>query len=183
MKQPLSPATSRSKLRSGIVLAIAAAATLTMSGCATIANGRQQHVVVTSAPSGADVLLNGTSVGTTPATVRMRRREPAELEFRKAGFATQTVSVPRKVSRWVVVNLIYLNPLAAQGMNSVAQWFAWATGWFGAVLAVDFVSGGAYVRPPVVNVELTPLGKAPTPPHRCQPGCVPVTWTPGISTP
>jgi hypothetical protein len=167
MKKRLSPATSRSGLRSATVLAIAAAATLTMSGCATIANGRQQNVLVTSEPSGADVLLNGESVGTTPATVRMRRRGPAELELRKAGFTTEAVSVPRRVSRWVAVNLIYFNPLAAQGMNSVAQWFAWATGWFGAVLAVDFLSGGAYVRPPVVNVELSALEDAPAPAHRC----------------
>lgn len=168
MQKRLSLATSRPGLRSAIVLAMAAAATLTMSGCATIVNGRQQHVLVTSQPSGADVLLNGESVGTTPATVRMRRRGPAELELRKAGFATEAVSVPRRVSRWVAVNLIYFNPLAAQGMNSVGQWFAWATGWFSAILAVDLLSGGAYVRPPVVNVELSPLEEAPTPAQRCQ---------------
>lgn len=166
MEQLLSPASSRA--RRGVVFAITVVGTLTMAGCATVVNGRQQHVLVVSEPPGAEVLLNGESVGITPADVRMRRRAPTELQLQKPGYVTATVSVSRGVSRWVAVNLIYFNPFAAQGMDSVSLWLLWASTWVGTLLTVDFLSGGAYVRPPVVNVTLTPIEERSAPLQRCQ---------------
>ena len=99
----------------GILLAVA----LMSSGCATMVNGRSQDVLVLSEPSGASIRLNGQPVGSTPTTVRMRRRGAAELVVAKAGYAPASIPVERKESGWMFGNFIFLNPLAAQGMDSM----------------------------------------------------------------
>lgn len=136
------------------------------TGCATMINGRHQDVLVLSEPSGAAIQLNGVPVGSTPTTVRMRRRGPAVLEVKKDGFAPSTIPVANSSSRAVYGNLIFLNPLAAQGMDSTDQWAISAAAWFTGTMALDFFTGGAYKRPPVVTVTLSPLpdGAAHTPP-------------------
>jgi hypothetical protein len=136
--------------------AMVLAGSVTMVGCATMVNKRHQNVLVVSEPPGADVLLNGDAVGTTPVTVRMKRRGPVELQLRKAGCATETVPVSRRLSGWVAGNLFWLNPLAGQGMDSLGQWLRSAIGGFVSVITIDALSGGAYVRPRVVEVTLAP---------------------------
>lgn len=59
-------------------------------GCATILSGSKQRVRVTSTPSGADVLLNGKKVGTTPAKIRVPRRDGGVVEVQKEGQRPQT---------------------------------------------------------------------------------------------
>lgn len=126
------------------------------SGCATIVHGRHQAIAVTSDPPGAAVQLNGTSVGTTPATVRVRRRGPAVLELAKDGFAPMRVEVESRTSRWIAGNLVLLNPLAIQGFSSTGAWAAAAVPWFAGAVAVDVLTGGGRVRPSRVSVTLTP---------------------------
>lgn len=131
-------------------------AALAASGCATMVNGRHQEVRVVSTPPGAAVWLNGTSVGTTPTTVTMRRRGPAQLRLEKAGYLPATTVVAKRMSGWTAVNLIYLNPLAAQGMDSVSQWAAVAFPWVGGMFALDALTGGGFTRPGAVSVVLAP---------------------------
>ena len=45
------------------------------AGCATIAHGGRQDILVTTAPSGAAVLVNGVKVDDTPATVPISRKD------------------------------------------------------------------------------------------------------------
>jgi hypothetical protein len=154
--------------RRGFIVPFALAAGL-LSGCATMANGRHQNVLVISEPPGAEVLLNGEPVGTTPTTVRMRRRGPANLELLKPGCTfVATVAVDGSVSPWVAGNLIVLNPLAAQGMNSVAQWMLSAIVWFGGAITLDVLSGAAYRRPQTVKVRLVPLDGSSASAQHCQ---------------
>ena len=127
-----------------------------MSGCATVKNGRFQDVLVVSDPPGATLALNGQPVGATPATIRVRRRADVQLQLQMPGYQSTTVRVPRRGSYWLLPNFIFLNPLAGQGFDSVGQWLRSALGMFGAVMTVDFISGGAFVRPNVMTVTLTP---------------------------
>lgn len=126
------------------------------SGCATLINGRHQEVQVVSTPPGAAVWLNGMSVGTTPTTVTMRRHGPVSLRFEKAGYLPATMAVARRMSRWTLLNLIYLNPMAAQGVDSMWQWAAVAVPWVAGMVAFDAATGGGVARPPVVAVVLAP---------------------------
>lgn len=139
-------------VRRGVVML----AVVTSCGCATLANGRHQRVQVVSTPDGADVWMNGTHVGTTPVTVRMRRRGDVSLRFERPGYRAVTAAVGRRPSWWSLGNLVFLNPLAAQGMDSVGQWVTFATVYFVGAVTLDQASGGSSVRPRVVAVVLTP---------------------------
>jgi PEGA domain len=155
------------------VLAVLLVSALASTSCATMLNGPHQDVLVLSEPSGAAIRLNGRDVGSTPATVRMRRRGPAVLLVDKAGFAPTTIPVTDRSSLALYGNLIFLNPLAAQGMDSASQWATVAAGWFIAAMSLDFWSGGAFARPPVVTVTLPPLPAGPTPRAFVSAPCVP----------
>jgi hypothetical protein len=126
------------------------------AGCATLANGRHQEVRVVSSPPGAQVWMNGTSVGMTPRVVPMRRRGAVILRIEKPGYSATITTVGRRPSWWSLGNLIFLNPVAGQGMSSSGQWLAFVALYFGGSLAVDTLSGGNSVRPRVVEVVLTP---------------------------
>ena len=52
-----------------IIVAVAAA----MSSCATVLTGTTQRVTIDSTPKGADIIIDGRMMGTTPATVRLDR--------------------------------------------------------------------------------------------------------------
>jgi PEGA domain len=134
---------------------------LTSTGCATMVHGRSQDVLVLSEPSGASIRLNGRDVGSTPTTVAMRRRGRAELVVAKAGYEPTTIPVARHESAWMFGNVILLNPLAAQGMDSTGQWAASAAAWFVGAMTLDIVTGGGFKRPPVVTVTLAPLPAHP----------------------
>lgn len=53
---------------------VLAGALLSMVGCATIANGTSQRIEVFSEPPGAEVIVAGELVGTTPTKIVMNRR-------------------------------------------------------------------------------------------------------------
>ena len=64
-------------------------------------NGRHQEVLVLSEPSGASIRLNGADVGSTPTTVRMRRRGVAVLIIDKVGYTAARISVSKQESGWM----------------------------------------------------------------------------------
>ncbi len=146
-----------------LILAVLFLSALASTGCATMINGRHQDVLVLSEPSGAAIRLNGVPVGSTPTTVRMPRRAPVVLLIEKAGHVAASVPVGRSESGWMFGNFVFLNPMAAQGMDSMGQWMATAAAWFTGSMAIDVLSGGGFKRPPVVTVTLPPLPGAPAP--------------------
>lgn len=127
------------------------------TGCATWVNGRTQEVRVVTDPPGAAVTRNGQPVGLTPATLVVPRRGRAELAFAKEGHESATLAIPREGSWWLWGNAWVWNPLAAQGMPSTSAWLASVSGWFAALMAVDLLSGGAFVRPRVLAISLVPV--------------------------
>lgn len=138
---------------------IALSALVLSTGCATVAHGVRQEVVVTSEPLGAAVFINDVPVGITPVRVSLRRRERnVVVRFEKDGFATGRVTLKRTVSGWVALNGIVLNPLARQGMSR-SQADAWPTQAafsLAFMVGADFATGGAYRFPKVVRAVLEP---------------------------
>jgi len=140
------------------------------SGCATIVHGPRQSVTITSDPSGAAVtVLSGHDVkesGVTPVKVRLPRRD-ANLTIRveKSGCEPAEVKVKRSVSGWTFTNLIAANPFAQQGMDSSSgMTYAGQLGMTSAMFATDFLTGGAYKLPKVVDVRF--CASAPGGPER-----------------
>jgi len=146
----------RRLLSLGMLCAAAAGAT----GCATIVHGSRQSVTITSDPSGAAVtVLSGHDVkesGVTPLKVRLSRRDAnLTLRLEKAGCEPTEVKVKRSVSGWTFTNLVAANPFAQQGMDSSSGMsYAGQLGVTSAMFTTDFLTGGAYKLPKVVDVRL-----------------------------
>lgn len=118
------------------LFAIAALATL--SGCATVVNGRTEPLGLSSNPSGAEVTVDhGAMKVLTPTTVTLKRDEDHTFVFRKAGYKTASATVTSTTSGWVWGNVLL-------------------GGIVGGV--VDFADGAAYkFSNDNLSVNLTPI--------------------------
>ena len=59
-----------------------------LSGCATLEDIASQEVKIASFPVGAEILIDGESVGVTPATLMLPRKIAHEVRVRKTGYVT-----------------------------------------------------------------------------------------------
>jgi len=83
-------------------------ASVVISGCATIMDGKKQSVSFNSIPSGADVYLNGKHLGTTPLNISIDKpTENGQLKFSKSGYKTLEMSVNKKMSSWLLGNILF----------------------------------------------------------------------------
>ena len=108
-----------------------------IGGCATIVNGTTQKVSVSSDPPGAQLVVDGESTYTTPATVELSRKRDHLLTISKEGYHTEQIAVQKVISGAVAGNII------AGGL----------VGW-----GVDAISGAQYkLVPKTVAVTLRPV--------------------------
>jgi hypothetical protein len=150
-------------------LLLAAAATAVSTGCATIAHGPRQNVLVTAEPSGAQVtVLSGSpdgpqtlrsKPGVTPIKLSLARRDPnIVLRLEKAGCPPSELRLKRSVSGWTAANLVFANPYAAQGLDSASDYPQMALQGLAVGFGIDFVSGGAFKLPNSAHAVLGPPG-------------------------
>ncbi|WP_309398639.1 PEGA domain-containing protein [Cerasicoccus maritimus] len=76
-----------------LVAASALIASFTFSGCELFEEGFEQPVTVYSFPTGADVSIDGESVGKTPVTVELGRLKAHQLVLNKTGYKPQKETV------------------------------------------------------------------------------------------
>jgi len=113
---------------------------ITIVGCGTIVQGTTQQVSFTSDPAGADVEVNGLDKGETPVTVELSRKDSHTVKFDLAGYQPYELAVNRKVSGWVVGNIVFGGLIG---------------------LAVDAATGGMYkLDPDQVRAQLDAEGTA-----------------------
>lgn len=72
---------------------LAPAALLTLGSCATIISGTSQAVTIDSNVQGATVVIDGSSVGTTPYSGKVRRRRETVGMLRKDGYVAQSFTM------------------------------------------------------------------------------------------
>lgn len=109
-------------------------------GCASVVKGTTQAIPVSSAPSGADVKLDGNKVGQTPMSVEVKRKNDHLLTIEKAGYQVESVAITRNVGGAVFGNIL------AGGL----------VGW-----GVDAMSGAQYnLTPATVSVTLKEITSA-----------------------
>ncbi|MBH0186502.1 MAG: PEGA domain-containing protein [Nitrospira sp.] len=67
-------------------------------GCATIVVGDKQSLTFDSEPAGAQIFINGVSMGLTPATITIQKRnyENATVVFKKGGHIDQQATLHTK---------------------------------------------------------------------------------------
>ena len=94
-----------------------------LTGCATVINGRTQEVEVTSNPIGASV-SDGVTVWTTPAKISLKRNSTHQLTFFKEGYEPQVVRLERTLSGAVAGNILLPFGLVGRGIDAItgAQW-------------------------------------------------------------
>ena len=128
-------------------VAVAAAAVLCLSGCASIFNGTTQPIAFSSAPEGAAMTITNRAgeavhTGTTPSTVTLKRgagyfkSEAYKVTMKKEGFADVSQQVDSQVSGWYIGNLMLGGLLG--------------------MLIIDPASGGMYTFPDAVKGTLAP---------------------------
>jgi hypothetical protein len=135
------------------------------AGCATVAHGTRQAVVVTSEPSGAQVFVNAKPVGVTPVRLELTRRSTkAIIRFETDGFATKEIVLKHSVSGWILGDVAFANPLAGQGLNSRSEYPMVAAEGLAFGFGIDFLTGAAFRFPKTVNITLErPGAKMPRP--------------------
>jgi hypothetical protein len=74
------------------------AAAMSLSACGALFNGGPANVLVSSNPAGAEVWIDGTNRGITPATLQLAKDKSHTLTLRRSGYTDQTVVINRKLS-------------------------------------------------------------------------------------
>lgn len=89
------------------LLGVVAAATLGLTGCASIVDGNSQSVSLSSNPEGATVYLNGNAIGKTPVTITTKRKGSSQpLRFTKEGYKDVEVQLISTVNPWFFGNIV-----------------------------------------------------------------------------
>ncbi|WP_309386715.1 PEGA domain-containing protein [Cerasicoccus frondis] len=76
-----------------LVAASALVASLTFTGCELFEEGFEQPVTVYSFPTGAEVTVDGESIGKTPCTVELGRLKAHQFVLEKSGYKPQKETV------------------------------------------------------------------------------------------
>lgn len=105
------------------------AASVLLSGCGLIINGKKQMVEINSNPPLAKVVVDGRSQGSTPTTIALDRNNQHIVNLTYPGYQTVTIKMDQKVSKWMIGNLIW-GPAVFVG------------------LLVDALTGGMYLLTP-----------------------------------
>ena len=93
-------------MRKTCIIVIAAVA-LFSTGCASVFKGTKQSVSFDSAPEGAEVVLDGFSVGTTPLTLKLKKHAYDTITIKKSGYATQTLPLETKYDGIALLNVFW----------------------------------------------------------------------------
>lgn len=75
------------------------------SACATIMTGTFQGVEIDSEPSGAEVFVNGDSVGFTPVEVDLDQDTEPYVVLKKEGYANTRVKLKKSINGWLVLDI------------------------------------------------------------------------------
>jgi|SRR5690554_6879304 len=80
---------------------------LLISSCSSIINGRTQEISIHSNVDGADVVLNGYNLGTTPVNrVTIKREEKYHLIVKKDGYKEYSSVLHTKFDKWFWGNIV-----------------------------------------------------------------------------
>jgi hypothetical protein len=127
------------------------------SGCATMAHGRFQQVLVTSEPAGAAVFEGSRLMGITPTQLKLARRPRHLLRIEKEGFLTREIVLKRGGSAWTGAGNGAMAFLVSRGGETEEQQAHAprdAMAWLGVTVGIDFLIGAAYRLQKAVHAEL-----------------------------
>jgi hypothetical protein len=146
-------------------LKIALLVVVLTQACATVRQGRDQQVRVSTDPPGASVEIRCGAPqppAVTPTTIRLPRRvEACSLTLTHPGFRSETVTFDRVPSKWVWAN--FAGPISAGAVGATRQSdqafvdFLSGAALGGAGFAVDALTGAMWEHEPLsVERKLVP---------------------------
>lgn len=122
-----------------ILTSVALASVFTLSGCATIFKGTSQVVSINSNVKGAEVIVDGKSVGQTPFNGPIKRGSDTTVTLTKEGYEPKSVVLNTEFE-----NVFWGNILIGGTIGS----------------STDFGTGAMYKYSPAnINVDLVKSGK------------------------
>ncbi|MFH1863066.1 MAG: PEGA domain-containing protein [bacterium] len=78
-----------------------------LSGCAAILKGPNDKVEFNSDPLGAQVFVNGVSMGVTPIKLELASKQTYTIEFKKDGYESKTYHITNDVGAgWIVLDVL-----------------------------------------------------------------------------
>ena len=84
------------------------AASLMLTSCATIIKGSKQEFQITSNPSQATVYVNESSIGKTPITTKLARKEKnTKIKLTLEGYKDVEIPLKREGNGWVWGNIVF----------------------------------------------------------------------------
>ncbi|MBD0319054.1 MAG: PEGA domain-containing protein [Gemmatimonadetes bacterium] len=86
---------------------LVAFACVALAGCATIVQGSNQNVSVSSMPTGAQVTIDGKNMGVTPMVAQLARKQSHKVQISMAGYQPYEIEMTKGVSGWVAGNLLF----------------------------------------------------------------------------
>ena len=76
-------------------------------GCAGVIHGTKQAVSFDSTPTGAEVFIDGNSMGFTPLAVKLKKNKYDSIMIKKAGYKTVTRELEKELDSIAFLNIIW----------------------------------------------------------------------------
>ena len=94
--------------------------------CATIVSGKSQVVTIDSNVKGAEVVVNGSTLGKTPYNGPIPRANPTTLTLKKDGYASKTVTLNTEVEPMFWGNIIFGGVFGSTTDNATGAMYKYA---------------------------------------------------------
>lgn len=78
-----------------------------LSSCASIFKGTEQSLTFTTEPAGAEVLLDGHSMGVTPLTVKVKKNKFDSVMVKMKGYRTITRPLDKSYDAVALLNVFW----------------------------------------------------------------------------
>ena len=83
------------------------ASVMVVTGCATLFGSHQKDFNFASAPTEAEVFLDGKRLGSTPLTVKLSNHKEYAFTFKKAGYKDVTCTLMKGTGAgWVILDIL-----------------------------------------------------------------------------
>lgn len=88
-------------------LMVLGCAVLLTTGCASVIKGTDQVLTFNSDVDGAQVFLDGVSVGVTPLSTKVKKNSKSTVMVKKEGYKTQTMPLDKKYDGVALLNIFW----------------------------------------------------------------------------
>ena len=76
-------------------------------GCATIMKGSDQNINFTSNPAGAQIKINGASMGNTPVVLKLKTGDEQSVRLELEGYLPYETKITKSISGWIWGNIVF----------------------------------------------------------------------------